>query len=109
MSLYRFLALSFILVLSGNSMASEITSNIKSLRTFPVAQPIVAARQHVIFNLDAAFESGCDWVYVAPGDTATISLLLAAKLASTPIKLSYNSTASPWHIGTCTAVEVSLP
>ncbi len=53
-------------------------------------------------------ESGCSLLYVAPEDTTSISLLLAAKMAQKTITVTYNTSPAPWgHVPTCTVVEVS--
>lgn len=95
--------------ISNLSLAGQLTSTVKELRTFPEKQSVASARNHVVFNLDTPFSGGCDWVYLAPTDKTSISLLLAAKLAKAPVKVTYSNEPSPWHAPTCTVVEISMP
>ena len=96
------------LFFSNTSFAITVVSKVTSYRTFPEAQSVVAARNHVVFDVEAGLSENCDAVYLPPTSVPSISMVLAAKMANVPIKLVYTETPSPWHARTCTVVEVSL-
>ena len=105
----KYLVVALSLMLSNAALALTATGKVKDYRTFPKVQPVAEARNHVVFDLDTALESGCDLLYVSPEDTASISLLLAAKISDKKITVTYNTAVSPWgHAPTCTALEVSM-
>lgn len=92
----------------GVVQSAQVSGLVTSYRTFPEAQSVATARNHVVFDLDKSLSSACDSVYLPPESTTSISLVLAAKMAKLPIKLTFTEEGSPWHARTCTAVEVSL-
>lgn len=97
-----------LLSVTGIVQSAQISGHITSYRTFPEAQSVAAARNHVVFDIDKSLSPACDAVYLPPESTTSISLVLAAKMANLPIKLTYTEEGSPWHARTCAAVEVSL-
>ena len=96
------------LSISIPAVALKATGNVKDYRTFPNAQAVAAARNHVVFDLDTPLDGGCDLLFLTPEDKASMSLVLAAKMAKTKLTVTYNTTPAPWsHAATCTALEVS--
>jgi len=105
----KYIFLVSILFMSNFSYAITVTNKkVTSYRTFPEAQSVVSARNHVVFNVESGLSENCDAVYLPPTSTPSISMVLAAKMAGLPVKLVYTEEASPWHSRTCTVVEVSL-
>ena len=97
-----------LLPLSFSANAVTVTGKVAKYRTFPAAQPVVSARNHVVFSLDKPLSPECDILYLSPDDTTSISLLLAAKISNTEVTVTFNDTASPWHNRTCNTLELSV-
>ncbi len=105
----KYILLVLALLLSNISLALTASGTVKDYRTFPAAQSVATARNHVVFDLSTSLESGCDLLYVTPEDTTSISLLLAAKMSKESVTVTYNTTPAPWgHAPTCTALEISV-
>ncbi len=104
----KYVVLILALAISNFASALTVTGKVSAFRTFPKAQSVAAARNHVVFSLDTALSSGCTLLYVAPEDKTSIAVLLAAKFSNTDVTVTYNTESSPWHGPTCNALEVSV-
>lgn len=96
--------------LSSFANATNYTSigNIIKLRTHSEFHPVAPVRKYIAFKLDQTLNAPCSWLYITPDEKNIYSMLLAAKLASKPVEISYSNAPSPWDASTCTVISADL-